>query len=307
MGHHDPDHLATDLDAMARLHLDDVLVAIQEVDFFYEVGKVQFTPTLAKERGIRPLAITWGLLNCFGGGRSSQFLLKNPTCFQQTREGTLREEGCYVNPASITYIKQLIDTLVEYGYEGYFIDEPTVLDCFCPACQDQFQTWYGHSLIDSNPNQQHAFRKRCVLQYIDTIAHYCMETHPQLETQCCLMPSEQDIWYEAARIPALKNLGTDIYWVNNTRSVEEMTPMVRELSALCKEWGKIHHEWLQCWDVKAGNEHRIREQGKILVREKPDALYIWAYNAQRGMSETCDNPMKAWAEVEGILREAKGA
>jgi hypothetical protein len=49
----------------------------------------------------------------------------------------------------------------------------------------------------------------------------------------------------------------------------------------------------------------IFEQGKILVREQPDALYVWAWKGQVGTAEACANPQTAWMYAEKILRMAK--
>jgi len=81
---------------------------------------------------------------------------------------------------------------------------------------------------------------------------------------------------------------------------------VRDLAAVCGKAGKAHHEWLQTWAVKAGNEPRITAQGEILIRENPDALYVWAYEGQVGTTETCEDPAAAWEAAKGVLRKAKG-
>jgi hypothetical protein len=83
-----------------------------------------------------------------------------------------------------------------------------------------------------------------------------------------------------------------------------MRPLVRELEGLCRRQKKMHHQWLQCWAVRKGREDRIREQGRILVDEKPDALYVWAYLGQVGTSETCDAPESAWTRAAEVLRAA---
>jgi hypothetical protein len=74
---------------------------------------------------------------------------------------------------------------------------------------------------------------------------------------------------------------------------------------MCRRQGKAHHQWLQCWDVREGREGRIFDQGRVILREKPDALYAWAWKGQAGTSESCANPDKAWREAERILRMAK--
>lgn len=306
MGHHNPQHLETDLREMQALHLDDVLLAAQENDFVHFTGKLTFTPKIAKDHGLRPIAIFWGALNLFGGGRSSQFLLEHPEGFQVARDGSHRPQGCYVNPINVARIEEMIDIIVEHGFEGYFVDEPTPLrECYCPSCRAKYEEWYGGDLLTAPDEQREAFRQRCVIDYVQTISDYCKATHPDLETMCCVMPHDSTLWQHMVQISTLDNLGTDIYWVNNDRNVVEMIPPIETLTSLCKQHGKVHHEWLQAWGVRQGKEHRILEQGKILLQEQPDALYVWAWKGQIGTTETCDDPETAWAKAAEVLRMTK--
>jgi len=286
MGHHNPKHLETDIREMNDLRIDDILLAAQENDFAHVTGKLKFTAKIAADYGIRPIAIFWGALNLFGGGRSSQFLLEHSEGFQVGVDGVLRPNGCYVNPVCVSRIEQMIDMIAELGFHGYFIDEPTPLrDCYCTSCRVAFQEWYGADLATAPDARRELFRQRCVVEYVRKIAAYCKANHPQLETMTCLMPSDQQMWTETSRIDDLDNLGTDIYWANNEQDVEKMTPILNKLDTLCKNSGKIHHEWLQCWDVRKGNERRILEQGRVLIREQPDSLYVWAWQGQIGTIE----------------------
>ncbi len=66
---------------MQSLGLDDVLVAIQENDFAYFPGKINFTPTIARDYGLRPVAIFWGVLNFFeGADQASSCLIIRQAC-----------------------------------------------------------------------------------------------------------------------------------------------------------------------------------------------------------------------------------
>ncbi len=308
MGHHIPRHIEADIRAMRDLQLDDVLVCAQENDFAHFTGKIEFTPRIAKDHGLRPIAIFWGALNLFGGGRSSQFLLENPGGFQVRRDGSHWPEGCYVNPSNLSRVQDMIDRVVELGFEGYFVDEPTPLrGCFCPSCRAKYEAWYDEDLMEAPEASQDAFRQRCVVDYVQSISAYCKANHPDLETMCCLMPVDESMWEAAGEIEALDNLGTDIYWVNNDRDVEEMRPLLHNIEAICTQRTKIHHEWLQCWNVRKGKEGRVLDQGKILIEEDPDALYVWAWEAQIGTTETCDDPAEAWSQACEVFRLAKAA
>jgi hypothetical protein len=306
MGNLNPRHVAADMLEMKDLLLDDLFIAIQEIDFDHFPGKYRYPAEIAADFGMRPIAIFWGALNLFGGGRSSQFLLEHPEGHQVGRDGSYRPEGCYVNPLCVDRIEAMIDIVAGAGYEGYFVDEPTPLvDCYCRSCRGKFEDRHGKNLAAAAADENIAFRHECVVDYVKTIADYCKSTHPQLETMTCLMPIDKSMWGPVAEIDTLDNLGTDIYWVNDDNDVEEMAPIVRELGAICKRRRKTHHEWLQCWCVKKDHEHRIVEQGKILIREQPDSLYVWAWKGQLGTSESCDDPEAAWQQACDLLREAK--
>ncbi len=306
MGHHDPKFIEADIAEMQSLGLDDVLVAIQENDFAYFPGKINFTPTIARDYGLRPVAIFWGVLNLFGGGRSSQFLLDHPAGLQVARDGSPRAAGCYMNALCRSRIMEMIDVIVARGFVGYFVDEPTPLrECFCPACQATYDAWYGTSLRTADASQLEAFRQRCVVDYVQSIATYCKGIAPGMETIACLMPHDEAMWEQVSGIQALDNLGTDLYWVNHDRDVAEMVAPITRLGNLCQSNGKTHHEWLQCWNVRAGREPRIVDQGRVLVKMKPDALYIWAWKGQQGTAETCDDPAAAWEAALQVLRLAK--
>jgi len=291
---------------MRALGLDDLFLCAQEHDFVYFPGKLEFTPRLARDHGLRPLAIIWGALNLFGGGRSSMFLLEHPDGHQVGRDGSHRAGGCYVSPICVAEIERLIDAIAEYGYEGYFVDEPTPLrDCYCDSCQSRYRQWYDADLLGATEAEREAFRERCVADYVRTITEYCKRTHPQLATSTCVMPIDETTWQQVAQIEALDDLGTDIYWANTEQDLSEMGPIIDRLGALCAESGKTHHEWLQCWNVQRGNERRILDMGEQIVARAPDALYTWAWKAQIGTKETSVDPQTCWDYVCQVFRAAK--
>jgi len=311
MGHHNPRHMQTDLTDMKAIGCDDVLLAAQENDFEHMIGKVEYFPKIAADVGIRPIAIFWGALNLFGGGKSSQFLLHHPEGFQVRRDGSRSPAGCYNNPVCVGRIKEMIDRIVELGYQGYFVDEPTPIDCYCPSCRELYGRWHDGELVAAGKDRLDQFRHRCVINYIETISTHCKDNHPALETICCLMPSDRAMWRAAAEIPTLDNLGTDIYWAfpdhAETDMDKEMTPIVRDLAGICASAGKKHHEWLQAWKVPSGLERLVTAQGRVLVREQPDGLYVWAYLAQIGTNEASEDCTATWSAVRELFEQARAS
>ena len=302
---HHPAHIRTDLQEIHDLGCDDVLLAFQENDTVYFPGKLEYTPQIARDLGIRPIAVFWGGLNFFGGGRSSQFLLAHPEAHQVGRDGAWHEGGCYNHPRCVQMILDIVDQCAEFGFEGFFVDEPSPTACFCPACESLYEEWNGNALREASEEEDGAFRRRCVLHYIERLTGHLRTHHPKLETMCCIMPVDQNLWRDVAAIDTLDALGTDLYWANEDRDLEEMRPYVREMAELCREKGKIHQEWFQSWGVNAGREERAAQQGEILISEKPDALYTWAFRSQLGTSESADDPERAWECAARVLRKAK--
>ena len=306
MGHHNPKHMQIDLEDIKALGCDDVFLAAQENDFIYMQGKVNFFPKLTEDNGLTPWAIFWGALNYLGGGKSSQFLLDNPHAHQVNKDGSYNPSGCYNNPDCLVYIKTLIDKIALVGFKGYFIDEPSVIQCYCPACQDLYASMHRGNLFTASLEEEQFFRRKSIVRYVCLLSDYIRLNYPELKTMCCLMPRDETLWEDIAKIDTLDSLGTDIYWVNELTDVQQMRPLIKEMAGLCKANKKTHHQWLQAWGVESGKESRIIEQGNILLGENPDAIYAWAYQGQIGISETCEDPEKSWAAVCEILRKAKG-
>jgi hypothetical protein len=306
LGQPNPRHLRADLEVLAALGCDDVLLAVQEIDFAYFPGKFRALPPIAADLGLRPVALLWGALNLFGGGRSSQFLLDHPKCHQVGPDGSWRAAGCYNHPDCLAHVLALTDRLLGAGFRGYFIDEPPLLDCWCRACDRLFGEWYGQSLRCADAGRVTAFRRRGVTRYVDAVARHVKAGHPEAETFCCVPPEDRALWPEVATLGPLDNVGTDLYWANTGQDVQEVEPLAGELARLCRAAGKRHHQWLQCWGVRAGNESRVAELGRALCDARPDGLYVWAFEGQVGTSEACDDPPHAWAEACAVLRLAKG-
>ena len=134
----------------------DVFFAITESDLRHAPGKASFGPRIAADLGLRPIAILWGALNLFGGGRQSLFLLENPHARQIDAQGQPTPHGCYVNPASLGFIHDQIAYFDRQGFAGYFVDEPTPINCFCPACRGKFEELFHAELTTADAATQKA-------------------------------------------------------------------------------------------------------------------------------------------------------
>lgn len=307
MGVADPDQIGRNFDELCSIGCSDVLLAAVEFDLKYMPGKVDFFAAEARRRKLRAIAIPWGVLNLFGGGRSSQFLHDHPEGYQRDAAGALLPGGCYTNPACRDEVLRIFERFVEAGFEGFFLDEPTATECFCEHCRAQFAAWFPGADIERMDEQAaRAFRSRQAMDYVRDVSARSKATHREVTIQCCLMPTDQSMWQPAGEIETLDDLGTDVYWANEDRDYAEATELVGQLGAICRSGGKAHHEWLQCWGVEAGREKFIRPLGEAILAGSPDALYAWALHGQVGTVEGCADPRRAWAEVCDLFRSVVG-
>jgi hypothetical protein len=306
MAQHDPQHLKADLKDIKALGCDDVLLAAQENDFIYKQGALNFFPAIAEDLGLNPLAIFWGAFNYFGGGKSSQFLLDFPEAHQINRDGSYNPAGCYNNPAVVKQVQKMIDCVAKLGFTGYFIDEPSPLECYCSSCRKIFQEKYSACLDKAGVEVISEFRRQSVIWYVGGIAAYIQKNYPQMQTLCCIMPQDKFLWKDISRIKGITSLGTDIYWANEDIDAGKVQTLIQEIAADCTAYNKQHHQWLQCWGVQKGNEQRIQQLGEIILAQNPNALYVWAYKGQAGISETCEDPQLSWDFASKILKKAKG-
>src|SRR5205807_427897 len=115
------------------------------------------------------------------------------------------------HPAWVAHVRTLIDRLLDVGFRGYFIDEPPLLDCHCRVCEGLFGAWQRVALRSADEGQVAAFRRRCVLRYVEVIASHVKAGRPEAETFCCIPPEDRALWPALTAIETLDNAGTDLY------------------------------------------------------------------------------------------------
>ena len=301
-----PEHLRLDLADIRGIGCDELLITLAENDFHITQGKVQFAPAIAHDLGLRILANFWGLACAFGGGRVSRLLTDNPDVWQVLRDGSRKGEGCMNHPALLQRAREMVDTCVAAGYDGFFWDEPTVQHCYCRHCCEEYLKAYGGDLLQAAPEQVHAFRQHSIVRYVQGMSEYVKAQRADLETATCVMPIDQEAWEPTARIAALDTFGTDPYWECFGKPPSWVTESTRETLAICRRYGKRSLMWLQGWRMPRGREDEIEKAGRLIAAEQPDALYTWAYRASEGTNETSQDPRRAWEVIVRTYRALKG-
>jgi hypothetical protein len=305
---HLPEHIATDMGQMAAIGCTEVLVALQENHLATLTGALDFGARLAKEQGIRPYAVIWGLANTFGGGRMSNLLLRDTSLWCQDRDGVPFPQSCLNHPEFPRYVGEIALRCRAAGYEGVFVDEPTRQACFCPHCQAAFAASTGGALATASEPEIDAFRARTVWSYTAGLCAHLKALDPTLVTITCVMPSDRDTWQAVAAIPELDVFGTDPYWLvsGGKMSIAQAADDAREVRRICQQEHKVSQIWLNCWRIPAGLEEELYNGGKALAAAGCDALYTWSFRGGLGTNEACDDPARAWASVERLYREVSG-
>ena len=311
LGNYYPEAIKNELSDIAGQGFDEVVLTCQENDFHHFTGKIEFTPKIAHDLGLRVLVNLWGYASAFGGGRISRLVADYPEVMVVDKKGRphpsewpaghFTQPGCPNHPKVVARAQEHVGAAIKAGADGFFWDEPTQFDCYCTACRKLYAEQSGGDLEKAPKEKKAEFRRWSVAHWVEEMSRWVKAQRKDLVTSTCVMPSDRAAWEEAAGCPSLDSLGTDTYWEFEGLPLDWMKEPSRTLVDLVRKRGKSPHLWLQCWKLHRGKESEITEAAKILGAIGPDTLYVWAYRGQLGTTETCENPLKAWdAALAGL-------
>jgi hypothetical protein len=337
-GSHLAEHMEADMDRMRDDGMRDVVMACQENDFKYMVGKIEDGPAIAHARGLRLYANFWGFACAFGGGRISKLLTDNPDVWLLAKDGSRQGHGCMNHPDLLARAKEQVDRCVETGYDGFFWDEPSRQMCYCRHCEREYEEkrdpprragWLARqglspfppggkeglsrsptNLLDATPDEEAQFRDHCVVLYVERLSKYVKEKRPTLWTGTCVQPRDRASWESVAAIKELDMFGTDPYWIlfrlfnmPHGHTIQSAVEHTRDCIRLARKYGKEANVWLNAWKIPAGAEQELYEGGLAMANERPDSFYTWSWQAGRGTSEASDNPDLIWRTVERLYKK----
>jgi hypothetical protein len=306
---HNPKHISTDMQEISGIGCNEVLFALSENNLFILDGAWKFGPAIARENGLRPLAVVWGYANTFGGGRISQIMLNDTEMWIRDRKGNIAPQACFNNPKICSRFFEIADLLAGSGFEGIFVDEPTPQDCWCPHCREKFKQKYGEDMerYDGRP-QYLEFRRNDTIDYVKAICDGIKKSRPTLTTMACLMPYDRECWDEVAALENLDDFGTDPYWlVDRTNlTLAKSITLSEECRALAARNKKRSHIWLNAWKIRRGDEPEIYTGGLELANTGHDRLFTWSYLGGLGTNEASEDPEEVWKQVSRLYKELSG-
>lgn len=311
---HLPAHVEADVGHLRDIGCSEVLFALQENHIVTLDGAVRFGARIARDKGLRAYAVVWGYANTFGGGRMSNLLLDDPDTWRVAEDGAPVARACLNHPRVVGRFVEIAALCRDHGFEGVFVDEPTVQECFCGRCRDRFAEGYGGDLAGSRGSAAYrAFQQDTVVRYVRAVCAGTKGIDEALRTIACVIPTppHDELFEPLAAIEEIDVLGTDPYWLLGDRlgfemTIEDACDHARRVRAVCEETGKASQVWLNCWQIPAGREEEIYTGGRRLAGVGCDSLYTWSYRGGLGTYEECDDPATAWAGVVRLYRELAG-
>ena len=304
-----PQHIEADMKQLKAIGCDEVLFAIQENHIHYLDGAVKYGAKIAMEQGLTPYACLWGYANTFGGGRMSKFLFENLDVLCEDRFGRKLPTANLNHPKLSEQLIHYYSVLIEHGFQGVFIDEPTSQVDYSRYSQELYYALFGEALTyDNNDAKVEQFQRHSIRRYVDRVCGGIKERYPDVKTIVCVMPHDHMYWRDIAELDSVDVFGTDPYWLfeGHNLTMEGAVECARKMKRLCDEIGKASQIWLNCWGVEAGREEEIYIGGKKLAEIGCDSLYTWSYLGGLGTNESCDDPYKAWDSVVRLYRECSG-
>ena len=303
---HLPQHIKADMKHLREIGCNQVLFALQENHLRTLTGAVEFGAAIAREQGLTPYVVIWGYANTFGGGRMSLMMLDDLDLWRVDRQGNRVPRACLNQTALVDGFVEMTDLCCSNGYEGIFVDEPTVQDCFCEQCKRRFSETYGLDLLECQDTQDYrAFQMDTVVGYTREVCERVKVLDATLTTLTCIMPRDREAFQAVASIPGLDVLGTDPYWLlsKGDTTIEDACDDARLIKEVCRQHSKSSQVWLNCWRIPAGREPEIYTGGKLLAQVGCDSLYAWSFRGGLGTCEACDDPEEAWSNLARLYRE----
>lgn len=306
---HHPHSIEHDMKEIRSMGCDRVIFAISEYNYFVTNGSWRFGAQIAQENGLVPIGMIVGYANTFGGCRITRVMLDDMEMWMMDKDGNRLPYACYNNPKTANKFVELSSTLIESGFKGIFIDEPTQVECWCSHCQKKFEETYDRKLdFTVQSRETWEFKRDNSLGYVQRVCDGVKDFSPTTKMMCCVMPFDREYWSAIGKVKNLDNFGTDPYWiVDRTRlTLTQAVQDAYDMKRICDENSKESHIWLNGWAIPKGYEEEMYKGGQLLAASKPDELYTWQYMGALGTEEECGDPYKTWDYVKRLYKELSG-
>ncbi len=312
------EHARRDLDRMASV-CDYVVHTVSETDLTFHKSVLHRIFAETKKRGLEIWADPWTLGGVFGGEALSRFLIDNRDSWQVRSDRKLLPGACLNRPEWRSFVFEWILTVRDMGTDVVFWDEPHLAfdfeseweghyGCVCAVCQELFKKKYGSPMPLRLNDNARAFRRDTMKSFLSDIMAFAQARG--LKNAICLYAfkghAEYDqLWKEAASLPALDIFGCDPYWRWRGRHAPEAH--VGAFSSYVVETAKAHNlgsqVWIQAMRLPTKVEPEIERACAAAVQAGVSHVAAWSFDGGELLDTVLsENPPEVWRAVERAFR-----
>ena len=309
-GNRIPKHVEEDLIDIVNHGCNFVVHTFSEEDYQFYQGTMVEIIKISHKLGLEVHVDPWGVGGVFGGEAYSYLVAGNLNIRQILSDGRSPAAACLNNENFRAYMSDWIDAAIEIGGDVIFWDEPrfyqvkgnenkNVWSCRCETCKKLFREHYGYEMPLSFTDDIKDFKQS---QFLDFIKEMSGLVHQKgKRTAICLLPFEiaelgAVDWEEIAKIESLDILGTDPYWVNRRKKVEDYVRFYsKKVFDLARKYNMEPQIWIQAFKIPKERESEVETAVRVAYGEGIRNLVAWSYAGAGYMScNRCENPELVW-------------
>lgn len=320
-GVRNPQHVQRDLDDMARLGFDYVVMTFSENDHRFYQGSVAECVRQAQQRGLKVWIDPWGVCGIFGGEAFTERGAWDLEGQQRRSDGRPLPLLCLLSSAVRDYLRRWIATVAEVlQADAIFWDEPHfylpfgearqqgLWSCCCSRCQEGFAAKYQHPLPSEETVEVQQWKQEAMAALLQEVTAITAEYG--LQNVVCVLPEHDHLEGLQAKFdlfaadPYLQVLSTDPYPLWHGRDIASTRQFCEALQRSCQRHGKAAQMWIQGFRVPAGQEPLLAEEMRLMAACGIHDIAIWSYLATAYMSShACADAARVWDVFTQTMRE----
>jgi hypothetical protein len=322
-GVRNPAHFQRDLDDMAQLGFDYIVLTFSENDYRFYQGSMAECVRRTQQQGLKAYVDPWGVCGLFGGEAFTDRGAWDLEGQQRRSDGRPLPLLCPNSSEARIYLQQWTTTVADVlQADAIFWDEPHfyvpygaaqtqgLWGCCCTHCAERFRARYGRALPAEETAEVHQCKQEAVADLIREITAFAAERG--LQNIVCVLPEHEHLDGLQAKLdlfaanPYLDVLATDPYPLWHQRPVSTTPVFCEALLRSCQQYGKQAQMWLQGFRVRAGQEPLLGEEMQLMARCGIRDMAIWSYLATGYMSShACADSPRVWEVFTRTMQDIR--
>ena len=306
-------HTREDLIDIVKHNFNTVVHMFSHNDMVRGKTAVKDVFQMTLDMGLELWVDNWGI----GGtpGDPSHFLCYHPEAHQYTSDGEVRPINvCFNHESFVSFTKEWIDTVYDYGGRKIFWDEPSLISaddkfsCACPLCQKLFEERYGRKMPSTPDKDTVDFQMWTVRNYFETVTAYARAKG--MENIVCVMPGKKHgICLETAgvlgELETIDNIGTDPYWVGGPTGADVykyVYESTKKCLDVCETYKKDHNLWIQGYGERRGFEEDVVYAAQAAYDAGARNIFVWGFRGCEANWYRAARPELSWRCVGDAMQ-----